>query len=555
MARSLIYALDQRMIVSQRRPAFKVYLYDIRSTDDTIGTIVRGLTLETLTGPLDVTANVLSVDVSEVSGDFVSSGIPSSRITLTLVDDTPGSAVSQWDPQFSAEDEAAPARFVRRGNVIRIREGDAEVDEDDWPWTFTGVLVGQAGVDRGRAADSLGRSLISIAAVGREAEFVNQNRTSEEFIRGASYLTMGQEVAENLMGLDFDEIAFSGWGSQTTGLQMQFVEQSPLVTLAQLMFVDGFLPRFTGAGILSQTQGEVSKAPARIYPTLATIQHIERPFSELDPVNSVEILGIESQKAEVIQQRQPLAQVSVTTGFFTMDEEIFVYWSDDRTQLARNIKLDIQRSVNGGLSALGGGEEWEVILAENQTEISVGAILTLSTGFAPYVIVFLSVVYVVLAAIPDLIEGFFIGVTTPIGRVIQAAALAAILFLMTKIGRGQYEFLGDPLEFVFKEIRSVAELEGLTSEELNRVTVENHLIQSSSDADATARVVLFRQQARGNPRTITALHDLRLEPDDVFEIPGGQRFIIEKIDRRLARTGDLNLATYSTFEVTAGLVP
>lgn len=555
MARPLVFSLDKKMQHASRRPTYTVLLYDVRSTTNTISDIVRELTLETLTGPLDVTDHVLSVDVSEVAGDFVSSGIPSSRVTLTLVDDTPGGFVSQWDPQFSADDPAAPARFVRRGNVLRLIEGDADVDSDDWPITFTGVLVGQAGVDRGRAVDEQGRSTISISAVDRSAEYVNQVRTSEEFGRGAAYLTMGDDVAQKVMGLDLDEIDFSGWGSQTTALKMQFIEQSPLVTIAQLMFVDGFLPRFTGEGKLSQTQGEISKSPARIYPTLETIRHIAKPFSELDPVNSVEIIGIEGQKSEVVQQRQPLAQVSVTTGFFTSDEEIFVYWSDDRTQLAKNIKLDIQKSVNGGLSVLGGGEKWKLILAENQATISVGAILELDTGFAPYIIVFLAIVYVVLAVIPDAILGFISGTTISIGRLIQAAALAVILILMTKIGRGQYEFLGDPLEYVFKEIRAIAEIEGLLAEDLNRVTIENHLVQLQSDADDVGRVVLFRQQARGNPRTVTALHDLRLEPDDIWENPDGRRFLIETISRKLVRNAEEVLATYGTFEVTPGLEP
>ncbi len=134
-------------------------------------------------------------------------------------------------------------------------------------------------------------------------------------------------------------------------------------------------------------------------------------------------------------------------------------------------------------------------------------------------------------------------------------ALAAVLILMTRIGRGQYEFIGDPLEYVFKEIRAIAELEGLTAEELNRVTVQNHLINTQSLADSIARVVLFRQQARGNPRVVTALHDLRLEPDDIFEIPGGRRFLIERITRRIERVATSALATYNVSEVTPGLAP
>lgn len=556
MARSLVYALDQKMMHPTRRPDYRVYLYDLRSSGDTLGMIVRDLLLDSLTGPLDITDHVYAVDVVEVAGDFVSSGVASSRVTITIIDDTPGGAVSQWDPQLSADDEDAPARFLRRGNVVRIIEGDKDVDLSQWPITFTGVLVGQAGVDRGRAADVAGRSIITMAAVDRSAQYINQVRTSDTFARGAGYLTMAEEIGTNVMGLDIDEIDFSGWGSQTTGLQIRFAEQSPLVSIAQLMFVDGFLPRFSGEGKLTQTAGIISQSPARFYPSLRTIRHIARPYSELNPVNSVEVSGLEDTMTKVVQQRQPLADVSVTTGYFTSNEEIRVYWSTDRTQMAENVKLDIQKSVNGGLSFLGGGEDWRLLLAENQVDISVGAELRLDTGYAPYVIVFLTAVYVVLAAIPDeVVTAVFAGFTIPIGRIIQAVALAAVLILMTKIGRGQYEFVGDPIEWVFAEIRAIAELEGVTAETLNQVTIENHLVQNQGDADDTARVVLFRQQARGNPRTVTALHDLRLEPDDVWQNPDGRRFLIEQISRRLVRNPGEVLATYSVFEVTPGLNP
>lgn len=548
MPRSLIFALDQKMILPQRRPAWKVLLYDVRSTTDTISTIVRGLTLQTDTGPLDVTANVLGVQIEEVAGDFSTSGIPSSTVNLELVDDTPGSVDPLWDPLTTT---TSPARFLRRGNVIRILEGDADVDPDLWPTTFTGVLVGQAGLNRNRAT---GRSTIQLAAVSRDGEFANQIKTSDEFQRGAAYLTIATDVATDVMGIDSGEIDFFGWGTQTAGVNQQFVEQSPLVSIAQLMFPDGFLPRFDGLGILTQTSAEISKAPSRIYLDLATLREVVRPFSDLDPVNEITIVGLNPTKKKIVQQRQPLASVTVTTGYFTPDEEINAFWSDDHTVLAQAITLEVQRSINGGLSGLGGAESFSIIPAEGSPPgLSTGAILELATGFAPYIIVILTVIYVILAAIPDAV---LIGVTMPIGRIVQAISLAAALIIMTKIGRGQYVFSGEPIEYVFEEIRAIADLGAVTTEELRPLEIRNHLIQTQSNADTIARVELFRQQARGNPRTILALHDLRLEPHDVFEIPGGRRFLIESIARRLIRGAPTEvLATYSTFEVTSGLVP
>jgi hypothetical protein len=556
MARPLTFVLDQVMQRPKRRPHWKVYLYDLRSTADTMGFIVRGLPLDPLTGPLDITDHVAVVDVVERAGDFASSGIPSAKITLSILDETPGSEGSRWDPQVSAGDSTAPARFLRRGNVVRLVEGDLDVDPGEWPVTFTGRLVGQPGVDRGRAIEAQGRSVVTMAAVSREAEFVNLNRDSDDFARGTSYLLMAETVAQEDMGLDIDEIEFGAWGSQTTGLKMQFADQSPLVTIAQLMFVDGFMPRFTGEGKLSQTFADIAKTPARFYQNEVTIRHIAKPYVDADPINSVHVIGIEGVKTKTTQEFKPLIEVSLTTGYFTSDESIDYYWSEDRTQLAENIQLQVIKSVNGGLSILGGGETWAPIAAPGGSGLIVGATLQISTGFAPYIIVFLTVTYAVLAFVPDEVTtALVVGLTIPIGRVYQAVALAAIMLLMTKIGRGQYTFAGDPVEFIYQEIMGIAEIDGLLTEELRELTIDNHLVQTQAQADASALLVLFRQQARGNQRNVLALHDLRLEPHDVFEISDGRRFLIEQISRRLVRDVRQIEARYATHEVTAGVTP
>ena len=63
MSRALTFALDTIMQRPKRRPFWRVLLYDTRSTADTIGLIVRGETLDPLTGPLDITDQDAIVDV------------------------------------------------------------------------------------------------------------------------------------------------------------------------------------------------------------------------------------------------------------------------------------------------------------------------------------------------------------------------------------------------------------------------------------------------------------------------------------------------------------
>jgi hypothetical protein len=221
--------------------------------------------------------------------------------------------------------------------------------------------------------------------------------------------------------------------------------------------------------------------------------------------------------------------------------------------------METNKSVNGGINILGGGEEFETIDAPNSAEGTIGGTVTISTGFAPYIIIFLTVEYVALAAIPDTVitAGFIAGAgeTIPIGRIAQAVDLAIILILMTKIGRGDYDFTGIPFEYVFEEIRACAQIENVLAEDLVEVEIENHLVQHLTDAENSAREVLFRQQAKGNPRSITMFHDLRLEPDDIFDTADGRSYLIETITRTLQRGQEAVIADVSGYEITGGIQP
>ena len=57
------------------------------------------------------------------------------------------------------------------------------------------------------------------------------------------------------MGLDLDEINFPVFASELTKHRvLQFVQESPLTSIAKIMFNDGFMPRFEGDGRLGLAQ-------------------------------------------------------------------------------------------------------------------------------------------------------------------------------------------------------------------------------------------------------------------------------------------------------------
>ena len=537
-------------VISERRPAWRVFAYDLRSTTNTIRDIIANdVTLDPLIGPLELTDFVETIAMLETGSDFVSTGITAGNSTYTIVDPD-----GRFDPHSVIADSTALGRYFRDGNLIRIQEGDARVDSADWPFTATHEVVGQAGYKRSRGTSE---SRLTFKAWGREAHFLSFNRTSDDFPNGITYQAVAEQVAEEEMGLSLlDEVNFAGFGLSNIVEHnaVQMVDIDPMTMLATVMFVDGVVPRFDGEGILVGQNTIISNLSQRFYEDERQYLSIERPQGNVKPPNSVCVLGLDAELSIVEQERQILAEASVTTGYFTSGENFDVYWSEDHGTLAKNVAFRVLKSV--AIGGLGGGEnETNILSTAPQQEGIIGMRIRIDTGFAPWLLLFLTITYVTLAAIPDTIFGSGVGVITgftiSVGRLLQAAALAGALVVMSMIGRGQYEFVGDPFEYVFKEIRACARITGVGEFSLNEVEISNHWITNQTDGDNIAREILVRQQARGHPRTVQMLYDYALETDDVFEDNvTNRRFLINSIARTLTRNVGQQLATYQVSEIT-----
>jgi len=545
MARSLTLNMDRAMTDQKRKPAWKVVIYDVRNGVVEMSDIVGGGSFPSSEWR-DFTEDIWQLSIDEVAGDYLKQGVAASSVMISVLDPH-----GLFDPLSGSE-----GRWLRQTNVVRIWEGDERVDPSEWPMTFTGELVGQAGVLRGRTVGSGGTALITAKALGREARFLRYTTTSENFVRGTQYNLIGTALAQDDLQLDAAEIDFSGWGNSITGhLSTQFIEENALVSIAKLMFPDMAMPRFNGEGKLTQTDGVITKSPARVYDDMSMLLRLVRPFSELNGVNRVIVKGLDAEMTEVLQPRQLLKTVDITTGYFARDEEIDVWWAEDKSVLCKNIDFVILVGMNSGLSILGGDEEWDDTPSD-QGEGTIGGVITVTTGWAPYVLIFLGAIYIVLAVIPDLVLSFIAGETISVGRLIQAIALALMMIIMTKIGRGKYELYGEPFEYLFAEIVSIAETPaGLLIKDRRERVVTNHLIQNESDADNAARNGLFREQAKQNVRQFQMLWDARLEPDDIFELSDETRHMIASIKRTMVRGVSGVFADVNAYEVTEGVLP
>lgn len=558
MPRSLIGALDRVMLQQRRRPAYKIEIFDLRSTiSDPSPTVINdiveynvdqySIVLPDIVGPRDFTNDVESITIEEAAGDFVDNGIAASSITFKLIDN-----LDLYDPLTNpptAGNPEAAGRWLRQGNVVRVKEGDAAVDEDYWPITFTGRIRGQPGRNRNRTTR---RNEITVKCVDRAAGFLRRESTSQDFSQYTTYQTMVETIATSDMGLRVTELDFpTGYGtSLTQHLTTQFHLDPPLVDIANILFIEGQMPRFDGLGRLTLTDGIITKGASRVYSDDGPIITIERPVVMMDGINKVIILGLDADMMRVDQERQVLATASLTTGFFAQDEKIHVRWSDDGRQQAFDTAMRVLSSV-GGLAGVGSESYTENTQVDG---LCLSGDIDIRSGFHPAIIALIFIVYVAAAWIPNFSLPLG-GPTINSGQYAQSMILAAFLFVIQTMGRGNYEIVGIPCEFVFPEIRCVAQLAGLLPEDVNEVEIQNQLVNDTATGDAIALRVLRREVAKQNERSVEMIHDLRLIPDDKFTTADGRSYMIASISRTLHRARGGGRAQYACYEVTEGVRP
>lgn len=560
MARSLNAQLRAAMLSQRRDPAWIIEVWDLRSTsalasptrinDVVLRNVGSSVFIPEIAGPRDFTSDVLEARIIETAGDYADQGITSTAIELTVID-----ARGLLDPVSNPptiSDPEADGRWLRQGNVIVIREGDRrESDSAFWPITFTGKIQGQPGQSRNRTS---GRSELKVKANSREVDYLRRVSTSQNFTQGTAYSSMVDTIARVDMGLDPDELDLStvGGGRFTQFLSTQFVEESPLTSIAKILFPDGFMPRFQGDGTLGVANGIITKGAARVYDDAGLFLSIDRPLLEFNGINSISIIGLSPLLSQIIQGVQELARASITTGFFSDDATIDVAWSEDRTQQAIGARLQVLASIGDGPFSFG-GESFSTFPQSDGGSVAgqIEVDGALSKGLALVGLLFGA--FIAAALIPDIAPPFG-GPTFPIGRKVQAAIGQIIMLTLGQQGRGDYRIIGRPYEYVFEQIIAVARVSGLRSEDRQEKVIENHLVNSQADADAIAERVLRRARAKQNARQIRMIHDLALEPDDIFELDGS-RYMIETISRVLKRQQGPIEATVGAFEVTTGVRP
>lgn len=421
----------------------------------------------------------------------------------------------------------------------------------EWPITFTGTISGRAGAEE---RDRSNNAVLQVAAVDRMAALLKIVTTSAAYPQGTTFQEMMRALLEDDVGMSPEEFSLQSVGNNnvTSQATTQLVDESPIVSIAKVAFVDGFIPRFRGDGVLVLRPTTVTQAPNLVYDDLKMFIGFSRPFNALDGPNEVEVLGLDANQSRVDQPRQVVATASLTLGFFAGDASINLKFSDDETMQARNTRLRVLQSVTGALIPFG-AEEYNPRV-DDDGGARGGRIEVEGSFYAPLVTT-LYAARIAASFIGDNVP--LTGVTFPVGRIIEGVAAIAIATIQATIGRGDYEIVGDPYEYVFREIRRVARVANVAPEDRRSIRIENHLLDNDGAVDEVQNVAnreLLTARKRGNTYTLRMWHDLRLEPYDKFRLPNGREFNVLSVSRTIGRGQDVPV-TLQIYETTAGVFP
>lgn len=541
MARTLSITMDAANLANATR-AWKFYVYDIITASQAIGDVVVGNAND---ARQDFSDNVESITVTETGSNSLDGTLGGSSLQFTFLDPE-----NVYDPV-----EGTTPRWLKAGNVIQLVEGFVGVSESDWITTFTGTIVGRAARTNSLRTDG---SILTVSAEDRVASFVKYADTSSSFAQNTDYNSVLDTILTEKMGLSVLEydIGVTGATATTGQISTQFVDEPMLVSVNRILFKFGFVPRFAGDGTLGVVQMTVDKGADRVYVDDDLFVDISRPANPLSAINRVTVIGLAADMTRIDQAAGRVADAGITQGFFSGNASIRVPFSDDESIFVDNPKLRIIKSIRGGIVPFGAEETLEVTAVDTQdgaTGATSGVIKVDGAFYAPLVT---SLFAGRLAAsfIPDAWGGVGGGPTTPIGRLIEGVISVNIALIQAQIGTGQYEIEGEPYEYVFEELRGVAEISGIATVDRREALIENHLLDDQAEVNAVALRELRLVRKRSNEMSVSMKHDLVLEADDKFTRSNGRSYIITSISRTVKRGGEA-LARIACFETTFGASP
>jgi hypothetical protein len=502
--RAIPFSLEKLLTSNKRIPEYKVYAYN-----PTIDSYTKIITDIGNTTPLDITDYCSEITWTTSQLDFV------------LKDVT-----GNFNP-----DTGIYSNYLGDGCIIRLKEGDIRLPESEWVWTFTGAIRGQLGWVKNRKSRIL-EAKVSVYSRENTPAFKRRKMTSPEYSVGTDMGIMFSDIATK-MGLSTNEVRVPGiFGRYFYHKTNQLSQVAPWEGLTSLLEVMMEIPTFDGEGKLNSYKKDLNRAPDIIFKDESYVYSYEVIARTEDAINKVIVTFLDSEMNKVPGPYQKLGDASVTTGFFTMDEKLDCYWSEDRKQRAEDTNMKIIKGVNDSLLPVGSEDYEELDLFHGRITVEISV-------WVPILATVMLLGYLAAAFIPDEVTvfgfGVSAGITISLGRVIQATCMMAILLIMMCLGSAQYEIWGTPYDLAYLEKRSIAIVNGIQYYEENEIDIKNDFIGTHDLSDSIAACELCYQVSMSCPRKLLIDDHLGLEIGDIIQIYDGRKIFIQSMKKTIKR--------------------
>lgn len=426
-----------------------------------------------------------------------------------------------WHSALSGSAQPAP------GNLLEIK-----LDGDSLWWGVIDTIADYR-VERGTRS-------MTITARSRDAssKWRQVERVTELYPTATPLTFIATDIAHSL-GLTDLEINFPASSAYTIHSNTQLASLSAWDMLETLLNPSGYSPFVDAHGVLKTISRDISRT-ADVVLTEDRLVSVtgSRAGSQ---VTAVRINWLDPALTYVAQQDQVLGDATITAGFFQLVQHQDIYFSGDASQRAANTYMVIKQSANSGLLP--------VCSETYEQKTQTSGLITLETQFWVPTLATADLAYLIfLSRVPDGLFGIAVGTpvavidpnpvtthTTPVGRVQQMIAQAALLLIMMSIGTGQYEIRGTPYDYVHaRNISEAYDCDAVNWVE-NVVEIENDFVMNESAAQAYAVRELMYQARSAQKFTVSIVDDPRIEPGDIVQLPDGSRIYVTSYTRDLSR--------------------
>jgi len=510
-----------------RHPDFEILIWNPNET--TIADIARGVPK---VPPVDISLFVESFDYTENIGYESGDNPQVTSVGFNL----------RRNPNTNRDLRRG---IIEDGVIVQLREGDARISKADWVTTFTGIFRGGPGDNPGIEATM--QEGLTAVAFGREESFLNHETTTEPLPDQATLdldptfrIDLGEiinNIATKSMGLTQDEILIGLQDFKSQHIVNQIVKLPSLQAIYECLFPVGKKPKFDGQGRLAAVSVDLDKPAARIFTRNDVIRSIVRAPNDGDVMTRVILTGLASNKTKVgPDTRQMLVEIENTIGFFDFGYDETIWFSDDRTLTADETKLNIRTTHTFPPGFDWMSFTWTPELSGNgafkKGRLEITTVYVVLLFYNLVVIYFILKVAYAVALAAGQVSG------AAVLDFAAAVAMIGIVSIMQYMGRFRVQIEGKPFEFVFQELKSQAELIGLSPEQHRTREYRSDFLSDMTALDERAKQLLRRELVKDQTHAISMLNDPFLEVDDIIEtapeegFTQGDRYYITSIRKR-----------------------